>query len=136
MTTTTPTIYIQIKTGTKTVHFKPMNFFTDGDNFTIEFFESPTLTDGITSITAINQNRTSVNTPLTVFYSDPTVTSDGTKIDEFYLGGSYGQKVAGSDIVVGIDEIVLKPNTDYLYKITNGGTADANILMRLFFYEK
>ncbi|MBO8161171.1 MAG: hypothetical protein H0Z24_05995, partial [Thermosipho sp. (in: Bacteria)] len=64
-------VYIQIKTGSKSVHLKPTNFSTDGDKFTIEFFENPTLTDGTTPITIINRNRTSSNTPLTVFYSDP-----------------------------------------------------------------
>jgi len=71
-----------------------------------------------------------------VFYSDPAVTSDGIKIDEFYLGGTYGQKTVGGDIIAGVNEFILKPNTDYLYKITNDGSADAIILTRLFFYEK
>lgn len=129
-------VYIQIKTGTKSMHLKPTNFSTDGDKFTISFFEEPVLQDGVTPVTIINRNRNSVNTPLTVFYSDPTVTSDGTKIDEFYLGGSYGQKITGSDIISGVDEFILKPNTNYLYKITNEGVSDAIIMTKLFFYEK
>jgi len=127
--------YIQIKTGAKTVHFKPTNIATDADKFAIEFLESPTLTDGSTAITVINRNRTSSNTPETVLYSDPTDVSGGTKIDEFYIGGSVGFKAVGGDIIAGVNEFVLKPNTNYIYKITNEGTADGIIMLRMFFYE-
>jgi len=127
--------YIQIKTGSKTVHFKPTNISTDADKFVIEFIENPTLTDGTTPAVLINRNRISNNLPESVFYSDPTNVSGGTKIDEFYLGGSVGFKDVGGDIIAGVNEFILKPNTNYVYKITNEGTANGIIMLRMFFYE-
>jgi hypothetical protein len=113
--------YVQIKTGAKTVHFKPTNIATDAGKFAIELLESPAVTDGTTPITVVNRDRTSSNTPETVLYSDPTAVSGGTKIDEFYIGGDVGFKATGGDIIAGVIEFILKPNTDYVYKITNEG---------------
>lgn len=129
------TAYIQIKTGSKTVHFKPTNLATDADKFAIEFLENPTLTDGTIPITVVNRNRTSDNLPETVFYSDPTNVSEGIRIDEFYIGGSVGRKATGGDIIAGVNEFILKPNTNYVFQITNEGTTDGVIMMRMFFYE-
>jgi len=129
------TAYIQLKTGSKTVHFKPTNIATDADKFAVEFLEDPTLTDGTTPITLINRNRTSSNTPEIAAYSNPTGVSGGTKIDEFYVGGTVGQKIVGGDVIAGVNEFVLKPNTDYIYKITNEGTSDGAVMIRMFFYE-
>lgn len=44
-----------------------------------------------------------------MIYTDSTVADNGTKIDEYYIGGSVGQKQAGGDIITGGNEIVFAP---------------------------
>jgi|GEM_PF-3289695 len=129
-------ISIQVKTGSKEVHFKPVDFSSDAEKFTVEIYENPTLTDGSAAVNIINRNRTSSNTAETMIYSDPTVTDNGTKIDEYHIGSSVGQKESGGDIITGGNEIVFAPNTNYLIVITNNGSAEASILAKFFFYEE
>jgi hypothetical protein len=88
-----------------------------------------TSTTGGTSFTPINRNRNySVSNPSQVaMVINPTVTSVGTELDVQLIPGGAGKKSAGGS--AGSLEYVLKPLTNYLFRLTNvNGTAHAAYL--------
>ena len=92
-------------------------------------------TTGGTSFTPINRNRNySVSNPSDVaMVINPTVTSVGTEIDAQIIPGGAGKKSSGG--AAGSLEYVLKPLTNYLFRLTNvNGTAHAASL-NLEWYE-
>jgi len=124
------TAYLQIKTGGDAVCFMVDSIVTDGDKMTLKMYEGPTVTDGTTAVPLINRNRTSSNTSSVNAYSDPSGISGGTQIDEFYVGGTVGQKIVGGDVLTAQKPLHFKPNTDYVISITNDGSASSTILLR------
>ena len=85
-----------------------------------------TSTTGGTSFTPINRNRnyavSSVSQVAMVI--NPTVTSVGTEIDAQIIPGGAGKKSSGG--AAGSLEYVLKPLTNYLFRLTNvNGVAHA-----------
>jgi hypothetical protein len=94
-----------------------------------------TATTGGTSFTPINRNRNYANSnPSQVaMVINPTVTSLGTQIDAQIIPGGVGKKAGGG--TAGSLEYVLKPLTNYLFRLTNvNGTAHAASL-QLEWYE-
>lgn len=94
-----------------------------------------TSTTGGTSFTPINRNRNySVSNPSQVaMVINPTVTSVGTELDAQIIPGGSGKKAGGGS--AGSLEYVLKPLTNYLFRLTNvNGTAHAAHL-QLEWYE-
>lgn len=92
-------------------------------------------TTGGTSFTPINRNRNyAVSNPSQVaMVINPTVTSVGTEIDVQIIPGGVGKKAGGG--TVGSLEYVLKPLTNYLFRLTNvNGTSHAASL-QLEWYE-
>ena len=88
-----------------------------------------TSTTGGTAFTPINRNRNySVSNPSQVaMVINPTVTSVGTELDAQLIPGGTGKKSAGGS--AGSLEYVLKPLTNYLFRLTNvNGTAHAAYL--------
>lgn len=83
----------------------------------IQVYEGTTTSDNGTSITPINRNRNSSNVATVAVYYAPTVTDDGTKIAERWLGG-FGFKEASSSEYRGNKEFILKRNTKYLVRLT------------------
>jgi len=120
--------------GTPT-HFYDLNVTVSAGAFTIEFFESPTVTSNGTAQTAINLNRQSTNTHNMNIFSSPTVTSNGTllKSVKIFQTGT-GGKGSGNAIVS--DKWLLKPNTDYLVRITNNSGGVAEFVGSFSFYER
>lgn len=85
-----------------------------------------TSTSGGTLLTPINRNRNySVSNPSQVaMVVNPTVTSVGTELDAQIIPGGIGKKSGGG--TAGSLEYVLKPLTNYLFRLTNvNGTAHA-----------
>ena len=85
-----------------------------------------TSTTGGTSFTPINRNRNySVSNPSQVaMVINPTVSSLGTELDGQLVPGGVGKKSGGGDS--GSLEYVLKPLTNYLFRLTNvNGTSHA-----------
>jgi hypothetical protein len=85
-----------------------------------------TSTTGGTSFTPINRNRNySVSNPSQVaMVINPTVGSLGTELDGQLVPGGVGKKSGGGDS--GSLEYVLKPLTNYLFRLTNvNGTSHA-----------
>lgn len=92
-------------------------------------------TTGGTSFTPINRNRNyAVSNPSQVaMVINPTVTSVGTEIDVQIIPGGVGKKAGGG--TAGSLEYVLKPLTNYLFRLTNvNGTSHAASL-QLEWYE-
>jgi hypothetical protein len=88
-----------------------------------------TSTTGGTSYTPINRNRNyAVSNPSqSAMVINPTVTSLGTEIDGQIIPGGVGKKASGG--TTGALEYVLKPLTNYLFRLTNvNGTSHAAFL--------
>ena len=86
-------------------------------------YEGSVVTGG-TAITAINKNRNSVITSQSAALSNPTVTTLGTPILSQILIGGQGKKAGGG--AIGSSDLILKPLTTYLFRLTNvNGTAHA-----------
>lgn len=87
------------------------------------FYEGASTTDG-TPFTPINRNRNfAVSNPSQIaMVINPTVTSVGTELDAQIIPGGGGKKASGG--AAGSLEYVLKPLTNYLFRLTNiNGTA-------------
>jgi len=83
-------------------------------------------TTGGTAFTPINRNRNYAvsNVSQVAMVINPTVTSVGTEIDAQIIPGGVGKKSSGD--AAGSLEYVLKPLTNYLFRLTNvNGVAHA-----------
>jgi hypothetical protein len=86
-------------------------------------YEGSVVTGG-TAITALNKNRNSLVTSQSAALSSPTVTTLGTPILSQILIGGQGKKAGGG--AIGSSDLILKPLTTYLFRLTNvNGTAHA-----------
>jgi hypothetical protein len=95
-------------------------------------YEGTSATGG-TSFTPINRNRNYTTSSQVAMIINPTVTSLGTQLDAQILPGGSGKKSGGG--AAGSLEYVLKPLTNYLFRLTNvNGTAHAASL-QLEWYE-
>jgi len=92
-------------------------------------------TTGGTTLTPVNRNRNYAdsNPSQIAMVVGPTVTSLGTQLDAQIIPGGSGKKSGGGS--AGSLEYVLKPLTNYLFRLTNvNGTAHA-AHMQLEWYE-
>lgn len=95
-------------------------------------YEGTSATGG-TSFTPINRNRNYTTSSQVAMIINPTITALGTQIDAQILPGGVGKKAGGG--TAGSLEYVLKPLTNYLFRLTNvNGTAHAASL-QLEWYE-
>lgn len=86
-------------------------------------YEGTSATGG-TSFTPINRNRNYTISSQVAMIVNPTVSSLGTQIDAQILPGGSGKKASGGSAAS--LEYVLKPLTNYLFRLTNvNGTAHA-----------
>jgi hypothetical protein len=86
-------------------------------------YEGTSATGG-TSFTPINRNRNYTTSSQVAMIINPTVSSLGTQLDAQILPGGSGKKSGGG--TAGSLEYVLKPLTNYLFRLTNvNGTAHA-----------
>lgn len=86
-------------------------------------FEEATMTGG-TAATAVKLNRNSTIGSQTAITINPTVTNVGTLVLKQILIGGTGKKAGGGE--VGASNLILKPLTSYLLRLTNAnGTAHA-----------
>jgi len=94
-----------------------------------------TSTTGGTAFTPVNRNRNyAVSNPSQVaMVINPTVTSVGTEIDAQLIPGGAGKKSSGG--AAGSLEYVLKPLTNYLFRLTNVNSAAHAASLTLEWYE-
>lgn len=95
-------------------------------------YEGATSTGG-TAFTPINRNRNYTTSSNVAMVINPTVTSTGTLIDAQFLPGGVGKKSGGGDAQS--LELVLKPLTNYLVRMTNVNGTDHAGHLQLEWYE-
>jgi hypothetical protein len=95
-------------------------------------YEGSVVTGG-TAITALNKNRNSLVTSQSAALSNPTVTTLGTPILSQILIGGQGKKAGGG--AVGSSDLILKPLTTYLFRLTNVNSTDHAAEIVLEWYE-
>ena len=96
-------------------------------------YEGATSTGG-TAFTPVNRNRNySTSTSNVAMVINPTVTATGTLLDAQFLPGGVGKKAGGGDAQS--LELVLKPLTNYLVRMTNVNGADHPGHLALEWYE-
>lgn len=86
----------------------------------VELYEDTVTSADGTAITPTNRNRNSANTATVVVTHTPTITSDGTKLVEKWLGSTGFKEDTGGE-TRGNSELVLKQNTKYLLRLTAVG---------------
>lgn len=101
----------------------------DADFFVYE----DVVTTGGTSFTPVRRNRNIVSTSNVAMVLNPTVTSLGTLINQQFITGGTGKKSSGGSS--GSLEYVLKPLTNYLFRLTNVNGAAHTALIELEWYE-
>ena len=94
-----------------------------------EAYEGPTVTDNGTALPTRNVNRNSTNTPALNLYANPTTTDDGVMGFQLWVpptGTGTGQSANGTAGVGQGSEWILKPETQWLVRLTNnsGSTID------------
>jgi hypothetical protein len=94
-----------------------------------------TSTTGGTAFTSINRNRNYAvsNVSQVAMVINPTVTSVGTEIDVQIIPGGVGKKSSGG--AASSLEYVLKPLTNYLFRLTNVNSASHAAFLQLEWYE-
>ena len=137
---TTATRYISIKTPEVLyIHYRKEKVVSSADKVTIEFFENAVLdaVPGGTLFTPVNHNRINGNASTVEVRDAPTVTTEGTKIFQSFIGGGTGQGQARTGDDLGQkSEIVLKRNAIYLIKIINSSSTDNIIQCNPTWYEE
>ena len=121
--------------GSKQVHFYGFDVTVSQSPVLVEFFEAPTVTSPGTAVTTVNKDRGSASTALTLVYSTPTISADGTPLDSQLIP----QVSQGSGINPGgtsIGEWVLEANTDYYFRVTNQSGVAINYNINFVFHEE
>ena len=90
---------------------------------TVQLFRTPTLSAAGTAVTPFNRNENSDTVSVATVKHTPTITANGTKISEKWVGGD-GFKTSVGGEHRGDSEIILKRNTTYLIL----GTANADAI--------
>ena len=118
------TVYFLGRVGDVTAHL--FDFFVKADQapMTIEFFEAPTVTSPGTAQAPLNRNRQLMTPSTMAVFAGATVSADGTLLMTDQILGV--QKDVTSEQLIG--EWLLKKNTDYVFKITNGSNQTANVV--------
>ena len=131
---------ITLKTpAAKYLHYRPTGLVTSADKVTIEFFEGATVTPATgTAATPSNHNRSSALTSGVTLLDAPTVTANGTKFAQVYIPGATGTggTRTGQSAGTSGSEWVLKPNTQYMIKVTNGSSGSNDIQVNFQWYEE
>ena len=123
----------------KYLHYRPANLVTSADKVTIEFYEGATVTEGTgTAATPSNHNRNSTLTSGVTLLDAPTVTANGTKLAQVYIPGATGMGGTRTGASAGLSnsEWVLKPNTVYMFRVTNGSSGSNDIQINFEWYEE
>jgi len=94
-------------------------------------FEAPTITASGTLDGARNRNRNYADNNTTLIYENPTVTAAGTLLAKYTIGSGKNSGGGARDN----EEFVLKQNTPYLFRATEGNVSATNINWTFDWYE-
>lgn len=124
------------KVGALPLHFINFSLEVSAGEVVMELFENPTITSNGTLVSSNNKNRVSTNTSLTACYGGGTVSSNGTLIAKHsILSAGQGAFTLGGSGGFG-GEWLLKPNEDYLFKITNNSGSTIQYSINFYYFEK
>lgn len=121
------TINTIFSTGDCPVILKKRLIGYTGDGVCLDIFEDATYTGG-TLVLSYNSSRIYQETCNSAFYSDATITDEGTQVfpTEYVIGNESRQGKGGTNDIFGRERI-LKPNTVYLFKLVSLDTGTQNI---------
>lgn len=97
----------------------------------LEFFEDTAVSSNGATLIAYNRNRNSNNSAGVLVFKDPTVTSQGTILDDHQSGS--GKKAGGGQR--GALEWILKQNANYILRITNQTVNNNTVASQFIWYE-
>lgn len=117
----------------KRVHLQALVTGADGGPDTLSFYEGTTASADGTVITGYNKNRNSDFSPTVVIREGATVSAAGTLIDETYYFAATNKAAVLSAGDSG--EWILKPSEKYLLRWNNGSGGNADIYMRIVWFE-
>lgn len=117
-------------------HFRKMHVALENADADLYLYEDTEVSGNGTEVTPRNNNRNSTRVSNTQVFSGPTVTDVGdTVLDQLYIpdtGGFFATAAQGEDIG---EEWILKPNTNYLIRLTNNSGGAITVGLYLSFYE-
>jgi len=124
---TNGTLIFTVTTPNSDLRAHMMFHFAGTDVTTIQVYEGAASVTGGSSATPLNSDRNSANASGLTVKKDPTVGTAGTVIDAYKFGSTGGGNAASAGgTATREDEIILKANTTYQFKVTSG--ADGNIV--------
>lgn len=97
----------------------------------IDIYEGTTTSDNGTRDNERNRNRNFADNNTTLIYENPTITGNGVLLISQTFGASKTTGGGGRDA----EEILLKQNTKYLFKITNNTVSNNKINTQIDWYE-
>ena len=116
--------------ATKHIHARFVMYAED--EFLVELYEGTTVSNSGTPITTFNNNRNSTETPNTLAFSAPTVSTEGTLIWKAVINSSKHTAISKSSNF----EIIAKNSTNYLFKITKAAAGTHFIEPEFFWFEE
>lgn len=132
-------VEMRFVTGDNATIFEGANFGIDQELVTFEVFQDVVFSaPGTLDTTIINKmNNVSSREPEIQVYTGPTVDTVGDRILHDIIRGtaSQGQNKPGFGTGSQANTIVLKPNTEHVFRITNGSAAAVNVEPHVFYRE-
>ena len=132
-------VYLHLKNPADTYpHLHDFAVVAGGGDVDVEVFETPTTSADGTELVerSLNRNGTVDAAGLQPFHT-PTVSADGTQLRSSWIpptASGTGNTDSGA-IENAEYEMVLKPSTNYLIKITNNSGGAIDIHTRMYWYE-
>lgn len=124
-----------ILTGSSIATYIPAAVTTSSDSVTISVQEGAVATGG-TPVVTTNRNRQSTVSSKVTLMATPTVSNAGTLVSSSFIGGVAGNPQSRQGgTASGGNKMVLKPNTQYLLRLTNGSTVANTIRVKMEWIE-
>lgn len=120
-------------------HARVIDWSASNGAGTIFLYEDTAVSGDGTTVDIRNRNRVSSRTASSTLFVGPTVTNVGTELDRVFLpdvgGGGFFAGPAGIFGSQPGEEWVFKPNSNYMFRLTNNSGAAITIGFNLAWYE-
>jgi hypothetical protein len=123
-----------ILTGANNPHFR-YYIGSDRGPINIFLFEGTVVNNNGTALTIFNAARNANILPTASLFNNPTIANDGTQIDVGIIPGTVSNRT-GAPRDLPFFEWILRANTRYMLRTTNGSGAQADINLNFFWYEQ
>jgi len=127
---------VLIKTGNKVLTLRDMsvNVNKNAASGTTEamLFENTTVSANGTEVFPFNNKRNSILTFGNNIYTMPTITANGSKLIDYLVHSDWETYISPSYTTP--YQIILKPNSNYLFRVYNNMQQSLDITFYLFFY--